>query len=94
MGGGDDGLRLENYLPTSVDAGTGDDSLSYLACKAATIHIDEAARCTTAGDQQVHTTLSGIEFLFAISTETLDVAGTTGPDRLGVLRKQHVACGR
>ena len=46
MGGGDDGLRLENYLPTSVDTGAGDDDLSYLACQAATIKIDDAAQCT------------------------------------------------
>ena len=90
MGGGDDGLRLENYLPTSVDTGAGDDTFSYLACKAATIKIEYAADCTTATDQQVHTALAGIESLFAISTETLDVVGTTGPDRLELSAKQHV----
>ena len=90
MGGGDDGLRLENYLPTSVDAGAGDDAFSYLACTAATIKIDDAAHCTTATGQQVRTSLAGIESLFAISTETLDVVGTTGPDRLDLSAKQHV----
>ncbi len=90
MGGGDDGLRLENYLPTSVDTGAGDDTFSFLACKAATIKVNDAAQCTTAADQQVHTDLAGIEFLFALATETLDVVGTTGPDRLELSAKQRV----
>jgi Ca2+-binding RTX toxin-like protein len=90
MGGGDDGLRLENYLPTSVDTGAGDDTFSYLACRAARIEIDHAAHCTTATDQQVQTSLAGIESLFASSTETLDVVGTTGSDRLDLSAGQHV----
>lgn len=90
MGGGDDGLRLENYLPTSVDTGAGYDTFSFLACKVATIRTDDAAQCTTDADQQVQTALAGIEYLFAISTETLDVAGTTGPDRMYLSAKEHV----
>ena len=38
----------------------------------------------------MHTALAGIEFLFAIATETLEVVGTTGPDRLELSAKQHV----
>ncbi len=90
MGGGDDGLRLENYLPTSVDTGAGDDTFGFLACTAARIKIDDSAQCTPAADQQVHTDLAGIEFLFAIATETLDVVGTTGPDRVELSAKQRV----
>ena len=90
MGGGNDGLRLENYLPAGIDTGDGYDTFSFLACRDATIKTDDAAQCTTVAGQHVHTALAGIEELFAISTETLDVIGTPGPDRMYLSAKGQV----
>ncbi len=81
-GGGDDNVRLENYLPALVDAGPGYDSLTYVACHRAYVAMAVSAECLTTDGREVSTALAGIEDFYGNTENGLTVQGSDRADRV------------
>ena len=84
-GGGDDSVRLENYLPSSVDLGEGYDSLTYLACHRAYVSLAVSAECLGRDGVELSTALAGIESFHGQTANGLTVEGSDRADRITAL---------
>lgn len=81
-GRGDDIVRLEDYLPSSVDLGEGYDSLTYLACHRAYVSVAVSAECLGRGGEELSTALAGIESFHGETANGLTVQGSDQADRI------------
>jgi Ca2+-binding RTX toxin-like protein len=88
-GAGDDSVRIENYLPASVDLGDGYDTLTYLACHRAYVALVVSAECLTTDGHEVSTALAGVEYLYGKTADGLTVQGSARAERVTAFAK-HV----
>jgi hypothetical protein len=91
MGGGDDSLRLENFLPDGIEGGDGTDSLGFTGCRSVSVALGDFIACTTYLGQEVDVeTLAGVEDSFYSATDVVDIRGTPAADLVGA-RSHHVS---
>ena len=74
-GRGFDSVRLENYLPGSVDLGEGRGDLHLEACVRSYVDLGGEAACFTAHSELVVTKLAGIDQFWGKSAEVMNVRG-------------------